>query len=82
MATAAQETLISEYMAKAGQIPDPADLLKGFVAFLKSKGQYVEPGDIQKQFVEPRTVKDLNGVAIEIQKCLVCGHENYLVKPS
>ena len=81
MAASIQD-IISEYLAKAGPVPDPADLLKGFVAFLKSKGQYIEPGEIKKQFIEVRQVKDLNGVPIEIQKCLVCEHENYVVKGS
>lgn len=80
MATETLDSVVGLFIAKAGPIQDPTDLLKGFVAFLKSRGQYVEPGEIQKQFTEVRQVKDRAGVPIEIAKCLVCGHEEFLVK--
>ena len=79
MAAESLENLVAAFMAKAGAIDNPQDLLKGFVAFLKERGQFLEPGDMAKQFIETRTVLDKNKVQIAISKCLVCAAESYEV---
>lgn len=80
MAAESLENLITVFMSKAGAIDNPQDLLKGFVAFLKERGQFLEPGDMAKQFVETQTVLDKNKIEITVSKCLVCGAAAYEVK--
>jgi hypothetical protein len=55
-------------------------LLTAYRDHLMKRGQYVEQGDLKKQFIEKMSVKDVNKVPIDIAKCLVCGHEDYEVK--
>ena len=80
MAAESLDALVSAFLAKVGStLETPQDLLKGFVAFLKERGQFLEPGDMAKQFVETRTVLDKNKVQITISECHVCGGESYEV---
>jgi hypothetical protein len=77
----AKSKLIDEFVA-SGAPADARPLLEGFVDFLKSKGCFVQPGGLQDQFVERSSVKDKKGVPIDVEKCLVCGHEEFEVKPA
>jgi uncharacterized protein with PIN domain len=55
-------------------------LLTAYRDHLTKRGQYVEQGDLKKQFTEKVSVKDVNKVPIDITRCLVCGHEDFEVK--
>lgn len=77
----ADHAAVSEFITK-NEIADPnaPALLNGLVSFLKERGQFVETGDLQKQFIEKTMVKDKNKVPVEISTCLVCGNEQLEVK--
>jgi len=61
---------------------DPAQkgVIVAYRDFLSKRSQYVPQGDLKKQLIETVSVKDKNKVGISIDRCLVCGHEEYEVK--
>lgn len=75
-----QDAVITTFLSKAGLGTEHTPTLLGFIEFLKSKGQYIEAGDLRAQFTESRKVLDKKKVPIGIEKCLVCGHEEFNVE--
>lgn len=81
----ADTKVIDEFAAK-NNLPQVAPgeanrvLLEAFLGFLKERAQYVEPGDLKKQFIEVETVRDRNKVPVEVATCNVCGHQEFEVK--
>lgn len=73
------DSTVTTYLAKAGLGQDSVVALQGFLDYLRSKGQYIEAGDLKTQFIERRSVLDRKKVPIAIDRCLVCGHEEYNV---
>lgn len=73
---------INAFLEKGGAPNDEAHrkILENFVAHLMTRGQYVEAGDLKKQFTETFPVKDKNGVSIQVDRCMVCDNRTYLVE--
>lgn len=73
---------IEDFIAQGGAPNDDATrkLLENFVVALTTRGQYVEAGDLKKQFTEMSSVKDKNGVSIQVERCMVCDNRAYLVE--
>ena len=71
---------IDAFITKTGASPESRNALTGFVEFLKERGQFISNGDLKTQFIEKSTVFDKKKVPIEVERCLVCGHEEYDVK--
>jgi hypothetical protein len=74
-------SIVDEFIAKAGLSPDQAGAMNALIDELKSRGQYVEKGDMKAQLIEKTLVKDKNNVTIEVSTCTVCGNEQFEVKP-
>jgi len=72
--------VVGEFITKNGVDAKLSDTLNGLIDFMKEKGQYIESGDLKKQFIEKTTVLDKNKVPIEISSCSVCGQESFEVK--
>lgn len=83
---AEKNSVVDEFLKDAdklteGKKDDPVALLTAFVKLLKERGQFIEPNALREQFSEVTTVRDKNRVPIEVTKCLVCGNEDFEVKP-
>lgn len=73
--------VVAEFIEKGGLPAEYAGALNGLIDELKSRGQYIEKGDMKAQLIEKTVVKDKNNVSIEVSTCTVCGNEQFEVKP-